>query len=299
MSKTLFPGTIVLSLAFVGVFLFAAQAFATSGYGGDPVACTMIATPDTIGVGGGTTLTWTLSDNVVSAVLSGKNSSSWMQNVPLNGSWYVSGILDTREYTLTVTGPEGQTATCDAGVTVNEPVVTPPFCEIEAVPSTIGAGEGTTLTWDSSDNVVSAVLHPTGSMSWTQSVPMDGSWYIGGITDSRSYSLTVSNSNGDEYTCDAPITVVEDTDPGTAPTCTMEAIPDDIPVGGGTTLVWTGSDNVVSAKLHPAGSTSYFADVTPDGSWYISGITNSRGYSVTVETVGGQTATCTADITTF
>jgi hypothetical protein len=128
---------------------------------------------------------------------------------------------------------------------------------------------------------------------------MDGSWFISGIVDTRSYSLTVTNSNGDEYTCDALITVVEDTDPGDAPTCTMEAIPDTIPVGGGTTLVWTGSDNVTSAKLHPAGSTSYFADVTPDGSWWISGIVDSRGYSVTVMTDDGQTATCTADITTF
>lgn len=221
-----------------------------------------------------------------------------MQNVPLDGSWWISGIIDTRAYTLTVTGPEGQTATCDAGVTVEAAVVLPPTCDIEAVPSIISAGEGTTLTWDSSDNVVSAILHPTGSMSWSQSVPMDGSWFIGGITDSRSYSLTVQNSNGDEYTCDAPITVVEETDPGTLPTCTLEAIPDTIPAGGGTTLVWTSSDNVVSAKLSPEGSTSYFADVTPNGSWWISGINDSRGYSVTVETAGGQTETCTVGITT-
>jgi hypothetical protein len=65
------------------------------GYGGDPVSCTLIATPDTIEVGGGTTLTWTLSSNVVSAVLKGKNSNSWMQNVALDGSWYISGILDS------------------------------------------------------------------------------------------------------------------------------------------------------------------------------------------------------------
>jgi ABC-type thiamin/hydroxymethylpyrimidine transport system permease subunit len=292
----------VKMLAIVAIFSVATPAFAVAdpefGYGGDPVSCTMVAIPDTIGVGGGTTLDWTTSSNVVSAKLSPKGSTSWMQSVPVDGTWYISGIVDTREYTLTVTGPEGQTATCDALINVEtDSSLVAPSCDIEAVPSTIVGGVtpdgSTTVVWESSDNAVSATLHPKGSTDWTQSVPLNGSWYFEGIVDSREYTLTVETASGLTADCDAPITVVADT----APTCSMIASPDTIEFNGGTSLVWESSDNVVAATLHPQGSTSYFANVTPSGSWWISGITNTRGYSVTVTSAGGQTATCDAIIT--
>lgn len=273
------------------------------GGGGDPVSCELFATPDTIPVGGGTTLTWEVSSNVVSAFLTPKNSTSWMQAVPLDGSWYISGILDTRQYTLTVVGAEGQTATCDTLITVDQPVVELPFCEIAANPGTIPANGATTLEWTSSDNVVSAVLHPQGSMSWSQSVPVNGSWYISGITDSRTYSLTVTNSNGDEYTCDAPIVVSPEVPNGDLPvenpdlSCEVEAVPSSILAGGATTLVWTGSAAAVSAKISPTGSPSFFATVTPSGSWYISGIADTRSYTITVFDAEGNFATCDAPIT--
>lgn len=302
--------------AFMVLSLFAVaipnQAFAQvvedapNGYGGggDPVSCELVADPSTIAAGGGTTLTWTVSSNVVSAFLTPKNSTSWMQAVPLNGSWFISGILDTRAYTLNIVGTEGQTGSCDVTVTVEAPVVTPPFCEIDAVPSTIGPNGATTLEWTASGNVVSAVLHPQGSMSWSQSVPVNGSWFISGIADSRTYSLTVTNSNGDEYTCDAPIVVTTPEEPdGDTPvvnpdlSCEVVAVPANISAGGATTLVWTGSAAAVSAQISPTGSASFFASVTPSGSWYISGIADTRSYTVTVFDTNGNSATCDAPIT--
>lgn len=270
------------------------------GYGGDPVSCMLYADPDTIDVNGGTLLTWDVSSNVVSAVLSPLNSSSWQQQVTLDGSWWISGIINTRSYTLTVTGNEGQTATCDVLITVeDEAPLETPSCSIEAVPDTIVKDGSTTLEWTSSDNVVSAVLHPKNSTSWEQSVPANGSWFISGIRDTREYSLTVTTSGGLSYICDAPVTVTSETTEGEAPTCDVEAVPSSIPVGGATTLVWTSSDNVVSAKIHPTNSSSFFATVTPEGSWYISGITNTRSYSVTVYTAEGKSATCDAPVATL
>lgn len=72
MLSKILPGLFIMIFALVGVFSNTTQAFAITGYGGDPVLCTMIATPDTIASGEGTTLSWTVSENVVSAVLSGK-----------------------------------------------------------------------------------------------------------------------------------------------------------------------------------------------------------------------------------
>lgn len=271
------------------------------GYGGDPVSCTLTATPDTIPVGGGTTLDWTVSPNVVSAVVKAKNSNSWMQNVPLDGTWYISGIVDSRSYTLVVTGPEGQTAECDASVTVQGVPEVPPVCNLIATPDTILPNGGVTLSWSVSNGVSSAVLHPKSSTSWEQSVPLDGSWYISGIIGTRTYSLTVETPGGLTYTCDAKITVVSP-DTGTsgegeAPSCDMSAVPEIISVNGATTLVWDGSENAVAARLNPTGSSYVIANVTPSGSWYLSGITNTRSYSLTVRTATGAEYTCNAPVT--
>ncbi len=278
------------------------------GYGGggtDPVTCSMIAAPDTIEAGGGTTLSWTVSTNTISAVLKGKNSNSWIQNVDLDGSWYISGILDTRSYTLLVTGPEGQKGECHATVTVEESEgggdEELPTCELTATPKTILPNGATALSWDVSDNVVSAVLHPKGSNAWEQSVALEGSWYISGIIGTRTYSLTVENSNGDEYTCDAKVVVrspeTGNSGEGDIPSCEITATPQVIEVNGATTLVWEGSENVVSARLTPTGSDYVIANVTPSGSWYLSGITNTRSYSLTVRTATGARYTCDAVVT--
>lgn len=292
-----------LLMASISLFFGVASADAVTedvsyGYGGDPVSCDMHADPGMIAPNGATTLIWYTSDNVVKATLHPKNSSSWMQDVPLEGWWWISGIVDSRTYTLTVEGEDGQTASCDAAIVVNAGEEEDPSCELYADPDVISAGGGTTLVWDSSDNAISAVLHPKNSTSWMQGVPLDGSWWISGITDSRTYSLTVKTAGGRTATCDAPITVIADEgqEEGEAPTCEISAAPDTILAGGGTTLLWDSSENVVSAVLHPTGSTSYFAEVTPSGSWWISGIVDSRSYSVTVRTADGQTATCDAPI---
>lgn len=295
------------ALVMLALVLPAAPALAVEeGYGGggtDPVTCSMVAAPDTIESGGGTTLSWTLSPNVVSAVLKAKNSDSWSQNVPLDGTWYISGIIDSRAYTLFVTGPEGQTAECDASVTVEagDEEEVPPSCELFASPDSILANGAATLIWDVNDSVVSAVLHPKDSNDWEQSVPLDGSWYISGIIGSRTYSLTVENADGEEYTCDADIEVVSpstgDSGGGSLPSCDMEAVPQIILVNGATTLVWEGSANAVAAKLTPTGSDYVIANVTPSGSWYLSGISNSRSYSVTVRTGTGLEYTCDAPVT--
>ena len=125
-----------------------------------------------------------------------------------------------------------------------------------------------------------------------------------GILDTRSYTLTVTNAAGDTYDCDAPIVVLaedEETEEGggnegnPALSCEVEAVPSTIGAGGATTLVWS-STGAVSAKLSPTGSNSFFADVTADGSWYISGIQDSRSYTVTVFDAEGNTATCNAPI---
>jgi hypothetical protein len=181
-----------------------------AGYGGDAPACTMHANPDTIDYNGATTLTWTVNEAVVSGYLHPKGSTDWMQEVDLNGTWWISGIVDSRDYTLTVESADGQTADCDAHITVREEVGEELTCDMYANPATIAENGGTSLIWSSTGNVVSGYLHPTDSEHSFAEVGPNGSWWISGITDSRSYSVTLTDDEGNTVTCDAPITVEEE-----------------------------------------------------------------------------------------
>jgi len=199
----------LISLAMTAVTVLASE---EAGYGGDAPACTIHATPDTIKVNGGTTLIWNVSENVTSAYLHPKGSTDWMQEVPLNGWWWISGIVDSRDYTLTVTSEDGQTADCDAHITVEEGMSEELSCNMYADPATIAENGGTNLIWSSTGDVVSAYLHPTGSEHSFANVSPNGSWWISGITNTRSYSVTLTDSEGNTVTCDAPITVEEEED---------------------------------------------------------------------------------------
>lgn len=180
------------------------------GYGGDDPACTMYANPDLIESGGGTTLNWDVNEHVVRAYLHPKGSQSWMQEVPLDGSWWISGIVDSRYYTLTVENADGVTASCDAFIEVEEGVSEELTCDMYADPEAIAQNGGTNLMWSSTGAVVEAKLHPTGSESYFADVSASGSWWISGIVDTRSYSVTLWDEEGNSVTCDAPVTVTEE-----------------------------------------------------------------------------------------
>lgn len=274
----------------------------------DVPTCSLMADPSEIAEGGATTLSWT-SENGVSAMLVPMGSTSKIADVSLDGSWYISGISNTRGYSVIVTGADGQTTTCDAKIYVDEEEEEEEeeeqfemaTCNVSATPDEIAVNGDTTLTW-TSENAVLAKLHPTGSDSYIAEVDQNSSWYFSGIANSRSYSITVWNEAGEPYTCDAPIVVTEaeeeeEEEEEVALSCDIVADPSVIAANGATTLVWTSTgDDIVSAQLAPTGSDSYFADVTENGSWYIAGISNSRSYSLTVTDGEGNTATCDAPI---
>jgi hypothetical protein len=93
------------------------------------------ASPTFIQVGESSTLTWA-STNADSATI-----DNGIGSVALSGSTIVSPS-QTTTYTITVTGPGG-TATASVTVTVN---ISSPTVTISALPTTIEAGESSTLT---------------------------------------------------------------------------------------------------------------------------------------------------------
>jgi hypothetical protein len=133
------------------------------------------ANPETIQIGGSSTITWS-STNAVSCTI-----EPGIGTVDKNGSIIVSPTATTT-YTITATGPGGIT-TDNVTVIVTYPT---PIVTISADPETINIGNSSTLTWSSSYAVYISIDQGIG--------PVDPSGSINvSPTETTTYTITASN----------------------------------------------------------------------------------------------------------
>ena len=152
-----------------------AQTTVTVGSSGSPTAG-ISANPTSIVSGSSSTLTWT-STNATSATLNGAS-------VAVNGSQSVSPT-STTTYNFVATGSSGTTASAQATITVTSGG--PPTAGLSANPTSIVAGNSSTLTWTTT-NAVSADLNGTA-------VPLNGSQVVSPTT-TTTYRITARSSSG-------------------------------------------------------------------------------------------------------
>jgi hypothetical protein len=172
------------ALAFV--FFLASSAFAQP-------AVTMVnlsATPTTVPSGGSSTLTWS-STNATSCTASnvGVEGSSWSGPKPTSGSNVQGPLTATGTYSLACTGLWG-TASQAVTITVSSNPDPGPTVSLSANPTTINAGQSTTLAW-SSTNATSC----TASGGWGGAQPLAGELIV--LTASTAtYTLTCTGAGG-------------------------------------------------------------------------------------------------------
>ncbi len=234
-------------------------------------SCTINANPTSVSYNGATTVSWT-SYNATSASLSSVGS------VALNGSRAFNNLTATRTFVLTVYDAHGRSGTCQRTVTVSQqPQV--PSCTLSANPNSVSYNGSSTLTWTSNNATSASIDNGVGS------VAVNGSYGVSGLTSSRTYTMTV-NGTGGTATCQATVTVNQQS----LPSCSISANPSIVQYGGSSTLNWS-SNNATSATIDSIGS------VATNGSYYLSNITGSRTYTMTVYGNGG-TATCQTTVST-
>ncbi len=196
-----------------------------------PPQGTLIASPDTLPVGGGqTTLIW-VSSNAVSA-----SFDNGIGSVPLSGTLPVQ-VDSSRTFRLTLTGSSGS-ITLEKRITVRTPPPLPSG-SFTATPDSLPAGGGNvTLVWNSANTTAASINHGVGD------VPIAGTVTVF-VPSARTFSLTLTNQTGSQI-ISVPIRVAGNPLP---PSGTFSATPDSLPVGGGNvTLTWT-SANATSAVL--------------------------------------------------
>jgi len=232
---------------------------------------TFTASPASILAGDSSTLSWTSANATGASIDNGIGTVA----VP-NGSVSVSPG-GTTNYTLTLTGFAGSTANLPASVSVSPR----PTGSLSANPTSILAGNSSTLSWTSAnassasiDNGVGNVAVPSGSAAVSPNT-------------TTTYTLTANGALGSTATSPATVTVYA------RPTGSLSASPSSIFVGDSSTLSWT-SANASSASINngvgnvavPSGSTS----VSPN---------STTTYTLTANGALGSTATSPTTVTVY
>ncbi len=167
--------------------------------------------------------------------------------------------------------------TCHTTVTVVPPNPQP-TCALAANPTSIVAGNSSTLNWQTT-NATSVSITSIGA------VTANGYWGVS-PTQTTTYVLTATGSGG-TVTCQATVTVTPYTP--NAPTCTLSANPTTINQGGSSTLTWSSTNATVVTIDQGIGS------VTPSGGSTTVSPSSSRTYTATATGPGG-TVTCATSI---
>ena len=141
------------------------------------------ANPTNITTGASSTLTWS-STNATSCTASG----GWSGARTTSGSVTTGALSATTAFALTCTGPGG-TGSNTVTVTVTAPSA--PTVSLSASPTSIAAGESSTLTW-SSTNATSC----TSSNGWSGTSATSGSATTGALSVTTAFTMTCTGFGG-------------------------------------------------------------------------------------------------------
>jgi peptidoglycan/xylan/chitin deacetylase (PgdA/CDA1 family) len=222
----------------------------------------------------------------------GTISYAWLANVPSSGGVW-------KQATVSFTIPSGMTKVLVYQLIFNKGTLTiddislsggsttppaNPTVSISASPSSITAGQSSTLTW-SSTNATSC----TASGGWSGTEAVSGTLSVA-PTATSTYTLTCTG-NGSSVSQSATVNVSAATPPPAAPTVTLSASPTSITSGQSSTLTWS-STNATSCtasggwtgskatsgtqSISPTANTTYTLACTGNGS------TVSKSVSITV-----------------
>ena len=233
-----------------------------------------------------TTLSWSAQNVVASnpCVASG----DWSGTKSASGTYDTGNLQARRDYTLTCTGPSGDTVKGTVTVLVGAPVPGPTV--VFSVGSTLVlSGTSTTLSWDSPNADTCTAIGSDWTNPGPGSRPTTGSQSTGPVTSSETYILQCSNSGGT-----TPRSLTVDVLPSaSAPFFrSFTASPNPIAYNAATTLSWD-VQNATSCTASSDAATPFAnwngGGFSPAGSRTISGITSTTKFSLSCMGTAGTT----------
>ena len=248
----------------------------------DAPTVSLTGNPTTITAGETPTLTWS-SSNANSCSASG----GWQGNKGTSGSQFV-GPTETRDYTLTCTGPGGSASdTVTITVESTPPPPNVPTVNLSANPTQVSSGDSSTLSWSTS-NADSC----SAQGAWNGNKGTVGSESTGALTSDSTFTLNCTGPGG---SASASVTVDVETTAGES-SLSLTANPISVASNGSSTLSWT-SENVSNCVASgdwdggkPTSGTETVGPLTSDSTFSLScdaasGGSISDSVTVTIDTV--------------
>jgi hypothetical protein len=191
-----------------------------------PAIGSFTATPPSVPVGGSSTLTWTTADALSVRIDPGLGVQ------PLSGSTAVSPATSTT-YTLRATDRLGRVSTAQVTVSIDAPALG----SFTATPAAINLGQSSTLSWGAIANATSCSID-----NGVGTVACGGA--SAGVSPgvNTTYTLTANGPGGSS----SASTTVSINAPAIG---SFTAAPGSIPVGGSSTLSWSGITNATSCSI--------------------------------------------------
>lgn len=195
----------------------------------------------------------------------------------LSGNTYTTGSI-TSNCTIYANFSANPPQTCQDPSAINYGGSLPcryqnrPTVTLTADNTNVTYNDSTYLRWNS--EYATSCIGSGGTSGWSSSKNLDGSFYTGNLTSSKTYTITCSNSAG---SANDSVTVYVDRI--LQPTVNLTATPSSIQKGGSSILSWTSTNtSSCSASWTTSHSTSGYKTVYP---------TSTTTYSITCEGIGG------------
>jgi hypothetical protein len=224
------------------------------------------ASPSTVGKGAHSTLRWS-SANTTSCVAGG----AWSGVKAVTGSVSTGALSANSTYTLTCSGSGGIAAQSET-ITVGSGSA--PMVNLNATPSTVKSGAGSTLSW-SAANATSCVA----SGAWSGAKPISGLLTTSALAGDATYALTCTGTGGTAVQS----TTVSVTAP--APILILKASPATVRKSDSSALEWV-SSNATSCS----GSGAWSGTKPLRGSQSTGAVTENGTYILTCSGPGGTAA---------
>ena len=252
------------------------------------------ATPTSLQVGQSTSLAWATSGATACTASGGTGSDGWTGTQATSSSGTSIGPIGTAgvyTYTLTCTGPGGPSTPSSVIVTVSSGSSPPPpaIAAFSAAPTTIQAGESTTLSWSTVNTTSCTASGGSGSDSWTGSEPTGSiATPIGPLNTAGTYTYTLTCSGAGGTSSPSSVVVTVGAAPPVPSISAFVATPSTVSVGQSTTLTWTTTDASSCTASGGTGSDGWTGTTQPTASTgtAVGPFTAAGTYTYTLTCVG-------------
>lgn len=192
---------------------------------------TMSASPESIGKGKTSTITWSTTNATKCVASGGGTSSGWSGTRATKGSFTTPALTTRQTYVLVCSG-NGRSASRSVSVAVAEgPQVT-----FTATPEEATSGEAVTLAWLASSATSCTASGDGADWGWSGTLPASGVQTTPALKESQMYTITCDNNLGGSTTVNAQVVV-------TVPKLSLSLTPSSQSVSYGkqASLKWTSS----------------------------------------------------------